>query len=155
MAEAAEAPRMTPLDLRRHPPRGPRETLLGFYFLPRTIDKIRAELPGGNMGAYMNHDTGFSAYVVRRLNLQMDELRRAVADAGDEAALTQWLEARLNPRTATAVNAKLETFVVERMKPEDQQLVRSRHPVMSSRSDLTKILDILEADDAMHGRELL
>lgn len=36
---------MTPLDLRKAPPRGPRERLLGFYFLPRTIDKLRAELP--------------------------------------------------------------------------------------------------------------
>ena len=38
--------RMTPLDLRNVPPRGVRERLLGFYFLARTIDKLRAELPG-------------------------------------------------------------------------------------------------------------
>jgi hypothetical protein len=37
---------MIPLDLRKHRPRRPREMMLGFYFLPRTIDKLRAELPG-------------------------------------------------------------------------------------------------------------
>ena len=139
---------MTPLDLRTHPPRGPRETLLGFYFLPRTIDKLRAEIPGGNSGPFVNHDTGFSAYVVRRLGLEMNELRSAVAAAADEDALTEWLRERIDVDNARALNAKLETFVVERMKPEDRQLVRSRHPVMANRPELSKILDILEADDA-------
>jgi hypothetical protein len=139
---------MTPLDLRTHPPRGPREMTLGFYFLSRTIDKLRAELPGGNSGPFLNHDTGFSAYVVRRLGLEMSDLRRAVAEARDEDALVEWLRTRIDPANAPALNAKLETFVFERMTPEDQKLVRSRHPVMAKRADLSKILDIIEADDA-------
>jgi hypothetical protein len=139
---------MTPLDLRTHAPRGPRETILGFYMLPRTLDKLRAELPGGNVGAYLNHDTGFSAYVIRRLGLDMNAFRQAVADAPNEDAVVEWLGARLDPATAPALNAKLETFVVERMRPEDQTLVRQRHPVMAERPELSKILDVLEAEDA-------
>ena len=138
---------MTPLDLRKQPPRGPRETLLGFYLLPRTVDKLRAELPGGNPGAYLNHDTGFSAYVVRRLGLDMNEFRQAVAEAADDAAIAQWLATRVDAAAAPALNAKLDTFVAERMSPDDQVLVRQRHPVMQVRPDLSKILDILEADD--------
>jgi hypothetical protein len=138
---------MTPLDLRKQPPRGPRETLLGFYFLPRTIDKLRAELRGGNVGAYLNHDTGFSAYVVRRLGLNMNEFRAAVAAARDEGAVVEWIAARVDPDSASALNAKLETFVVERMSAEDQVLVRQRHPIMAQRPELSKILDILEAED--------
>lgn len=140
---------MTPLDLRKQRPRGARETILGFYLLPRTIDKLRAELPGGNLGPYLNHDTGFSAYVVRRLGLDMNELRNVVAGAPDEAGVVEWLAARIDPATAPALNAKLETFVVERMSPEDQSLVRERHPVMAKRPELSKILDILDADDAL------
>jgi hypothetical protein len=139
---------MTPLDLRTHAPRGPRETILGFYMLPRTIDKLRAELPGGNLGQYLNHDTGFSAYVVRRLGLDMNEFRQAVAGAANEEAVIEWLEARIDASAAPALNAKLESFVVERMRPEDQVLVRERHTVMAKRPDLSKILDILEAEDA-------
>jgi hypothetical protein len=138
---------MTPLDLTKQPPRGPRETMLGFYLLPRTVDKLRAELPGGNIGEYLNHDIGFSAYVVRRLGLDMDEFREAVAGAADEAAVEKWLAVRVDAASAPALNAKLETFVVERMSADDQALVRERHPVMQGRPDLTKILDILEADD--------
>ncbi|HEY1881703.1 MAG TPA: DUF5069 domain-containing protein [Candidatus Cybelea sp.] len=138
---------MTPLDLRKAPPRGVREKLLGFYFLARTIDKLRAELPGGSLGAYLNHDTGFSAWVIRRLGLDMDELRTVVAGAPDEAAVARWLATRVDPSTASALNAKLEGFVVERMSPENQALVRGRHPVMAARPDLSKILDVIEADD--------
>jgi hypothetical protein len=123
--------------------------MLGFYLLPRTVDKIRAELPGGNLWEYVNHDTGFSAYVVRRLGLNMDELREAVANAPDEPAVVEWLAARVDAAAAPALNAKLETFVVERMSPDDQALVRRRHPVMAERPELSKILDILDADDEL------
>lgn len=138
---------MTPLDLRKHPPRGPREMMLGFYLLPRTVDKLRAELPGGNLGEYLNHDTGFSAYVVRRLGLDMNEFRRVVASAPNEGMVVDWLAARVDTTVAAALNAKLETFVLERMSSDDQVLVRQRHPVMEIRSELSKILDILEAED--------
>jgi hypothetical protein len=138
---------MTPLDLRTHRPRGPREAMLGFYLLPRTVDKLRAELPGGHLGPYLNHDTGFSAYLVRRLGLSMAELRQAVASAPDETALVEWLAARVDVASAPEHNAKLETFVIERMKPEDQALVRQRHPVMETQPGLSKILDILDAED--------
>lgn len=138
---------MEPLDLRGTVPRSARATLLGFYFLPRTIDKLRAELPGGSIGPYLNHDTGFSAYVVRRLGLDMDEFRAAVAAAADERDVAAWLEARVDTRLAPALNAKLETFVVERMTPADQALLRERHAAVAARTDLTKLLDVLEADD--------
>ena len=138
---------MTPLDLTLEPPRSARETILGFYLLARTIDKLRAELPGGKLGAYLNDDTGFSAFVIRRLGLDMNDVRRAVAQAASEADVIEWLAARIDPHIAPVLNAKLETFVVERMSAPDQILVRERHPVMAVRPDLSKMLDILDADD--------
>ncbi|GAC1308710.1 MAG: hypothetical protein NVSMB19_22100 [Vulcanimicrobiaceae bacterium] len=138
---------MTSLDLRERPPRPARETLLGFYLLARTIDKLRAELPGGHAGPYLNHDTGFSAFLVRRLGLDMAEFREAVASAVDEQAVTAWLASRIDVASAPDLNAKLESFVVERMSPEAQTLIRERHPVMTVRPELSKILDVLDEDD--------
>ncbi|HEY5349322.1 MAG TPA: DUF5069 domain-containing protein [Candidatus Lustribacter sp.] len=115
--------------------------------MPRTIDKLRAELPGGNLGPYMNHDTGFSAYVVRRLGLDMDDFRNAVAEAPDEEAVVAWLAERIDATMAPALNAKLESFVVERMSAEDQLLLRERHPVTAQQPELSSILDVLDADD--------
>lgn len=139
---------MEPLDLSKQPPRAARETLLGVMFLPRTIDKLRAELPGGTMGAYLNHDRGFSAYVVRRLGLDMDELRTVVRDAHDENDVVAWLRERIDTSTADETNRKLESFTSERMTPEDRALLAERHPVLRERPDLTSILDILDAEDA-------
>jgi hypothetical protein len=139
---------MEPLDLTSRPPRGPREKLLGLMFLPRTIDKLRAEQPGGRIGPYVNHDTGFSAYAVRRAGLDMDELRAVVARARDEDEVAAWLRERIDPQRADEFNQKLESFTVTRMSPADQALVRERHPVMARRPELTSILDVLEADDA-------
>jgi len=141
---------MSPLNLTKQPPRSPRATMLGFYFLPRTVDKLRAQLPGGDIGKYLNHDAGFSAFVCRRVGLDMDEFRDAVARAKDETELTLWVRERVDTETADALNAKLETFVVERMTPEDQALVRERHPIMAQRPELSKVLDILTADDEHH-----
>ena len=111
---------MTPLDLRKHPPRGPREMMLGFYLLPRTVDKLRAELPGETLENTSITDTGFSAYVVRRLGLDMNEFRRVVAIAPDEGMVVDWLAARVDTTVAVALNAKLETFVLERISSDDQ-----------------------------------
>lgn len=138
---------MTPLDLTKTRPRGVREPMLGYFFLARTIDKLRAELPGGNMGPFLNHDTGFSAYVIRRMGLDMNELRQVVADAPDEESVVAWIAQRVDPAGAEAINAKLETFVYDRMSDEDKALVRQRHPVMAKRPELNKLLDVLEADD--------
>ena len=142
-----QAPRMTPLDLRTRCPRGVRETILGYYFLPRTIDKLRAELPGGNIGQFLNHDTGFSAYAVRKLGLDMNEFREVVARAKDEDEVVAWLAERIDPAGAPAFNAKFETFVFSRMSTEDQALVRQRHPGSASRPEMDKLLDIIDADD--------
>lgn len=139
---------MEPLDLTARPPRGPRETLLGLMFLPRTIDKLRAELPGGHVGAYLNHDHGFSAYALRRAGIDMEGLRAVVASARDEDEVVAWLRERVSPETAAEVNRKLESFTVARMSPDDQVLIRQRHPVMAKRPELDRVLDVLEADDA-------
>ena len=45
---------MDALDLTKQPPRGPRELLptLDLLMIARTVDKLRATLPGGNLGSY-------------------------------------------------------------------------------------------------------
>ncbi len=138
---------MEPLDLTVRPPRAPREMLLGLMFLPRTIDKLRAEQPGGRPGAYINEPRGFSAYAVARAGLDMEELRAVVAAARDEDEVAAWVRERLDPARAEEVNRKLETFTSERMSAADKAQLVERHPVLHERPELTNILDILTADD--------
>lgn len=43
---------MEALDLSVRPPRSPYAQMQGIYMVPRTIDKMRAQLPGGKLGPY-------------------------------------------------------------------------------------------------------
>ncbi len=70
---------MEPLDLSSYPPRSPRERLAGCMFLARTVDKLRAQLPEGNLGAYViDGPRTLSGYVLHKLRLNVDELRAIV-----------------------------------------------------------------------------
>lgn len=139
---------MEPLDLESRPPRGPRETLAGAVFLPRTIDKLRAELPGGKMGRYLNEPRGLSSYLLHQLRIDMNELRAVVAAARDEAEVEAWLRERLDPVRVEETNRKMTALDINRLSPDDQTLVRERHPIMAQRPDLLRFFDIFEADDA-------
>jgi hypothetical protein len=139
---------MEPLDLRYGPPRSPREAIGGVYFLPRTVDKLRAELPGGNLGPYLtDYDRGFSSYVLHKLAVTFDELRAVVAAATDEATVEAWLRARITPDAAATINAKLESLRIDAMAPADRELFFARHPAIAGDAP-EFVLDALEADDA-------
>jgi hypothetical protein len=139
---------MGPLDLTKQKPRGPRETLAGVVFMPRTVDKLRAEQPGGAMGDYLNRPDGLSAYMCKRAGIDMDELRTAVASAADEAELEAWLATRLDPAVVAEVNAKMPQLGIHKLTPENVERVKHHHPILNERPDLIYFFDIFEADEA-------
>jgi hypothetical protein len=139
---------MEPLDLTMRPPRGPRETLAGLAFMPRTIDKLRAEMPGGNMGPYLNRPDGMSAVLCKRAGIDMDELRGVVAAAASEDEVVAWVRARVAPEAAAETSAKLASLTMDRLPPEFQERVRHNHPVLAQRPELNTFFEIFEADDA-------
>jgi hypothetical protein len=73
---------MEPLDLSKRAPRGPREKLDGLCMLPRTIDKMRALLPGGNVGSYKI--PGVSQRVLDALEVKPEDLQAEVASAASD-----------------------------------------------------------------------
>jgi hypothetical protein len=138
---------MGPLDLSRTLPRLPREKLAGLDFMPRTIDKLRAEQPGGNLGAYLNEPDGLSAFMCRRTGIDMDELRLVVAAADDEAEVEAWLLARLDPAVVEETNAKMAKLGTHKLSPENFARVKALHPFLEQRPDLVLFFDIFEADE--------
>lgn len=140
---------MEPLDLRRHPPRGPRETILDCVFLPRTIDKIRGELPGGNLGDYVvTGRNSISAYVLHKLKIDVDALREVVARAQEEREVETWLRERVDPQTVAEINLKLTASRVDALDRDTLESVYSLHPLMRNRDDVVTTFELLEADDA-------
>ncbi|MEA2690146.1 MAG: hypothetical protein QOD51_2753 [Candidatus Eremiobacteraeota bacterium] len=63
---------MEPLDLFSAHPRKARAALAGVTFLPRSIDKFRAALPGGNLAGYSLE--GFAGRMLENLGIAPDGL---------------------------------------------------------------------------------
>lgn len=96
---------MTPLDLTKEPPRSPYEKLGGLYMLARTIDKLRALLPGGNPGAY--HIDGFSRRLLDALKIPEDDLRAVVAPASSDEEIAAWVREHSDPSAYAEINESM------------------------------------------------
>jgi uncharacterized protein DUF5069 len=136
---------MDALDLTLRPPRSPRELLPGLSLLmiARTVDKLRATLPGGNIGSYQI--TGFSSRLLDKLGIIESSLREAIARAGSDADVAAWIREHTDPKTYDDVNAKLEGLSVGDML-NDADYVR-RYPIATTLPPATSRLDLLIADD--------
>jgi hypothetical protein len=105
-------------------------------------------MPGGDMGRYLNRPDGLSAFMCKRIGVDMEELRGVVASAQNEDDIAAWLRERVTPAQAEEASAKLATMTMDRLPPEFQQRVRDNHPVLASRPELNTFFEIFEADDA-------
>ncbi len=140
---------MEPLDLRIAPPRSPREKLSGLCFIPRTIDKIRSELPGGNPGSYfVENPAGMSAYVLRKIGVDLAALRDVVASAPDEETVAAWLLANADLAHAEKLNANMQNLTIGRIPPEERVFFNTFYPGADAMPDDMRLFDVIEMDDA-------
>src|SRR5580658_6516712 len=80
---------MEPLDLTTTRPRTTRAELSGIVFLPRSIDKLRASLPGGNLNGYSIE--GFTGRMLEHLGISAEALRGVGAEAWNTYVLNREL----------------------------------------------------------------
>lgn len=133
---------MEPLDLSKRAPRSPRERLDGVVLVPRTIDKLRASLPGGNLGGYKV--PGFSTRMLEMIGVSEADLLGAVRSASSDADVAAWLRAHADTSAYPRVNEHFERLTTEGLAdPEDYH---RRYPI-ARRLGLTNLFDVLEADD--------
>ncbi len=136
---------MDALDLTRRPPRSPRAPLadLDLVMLARTVDKLRATLPGGNLGSYQI--TGFSSRLLEKLGIVEALLRGTIARANSDVEIATWIRAHSDPATYPDINAAFEKMTIgERLN--DPEFV-ARYPVVKRLSSRASRLDMLAADD--------
>ena len=139
---------MEPLDLRNTPPRSCYSELDGLMLMPRTIDKLRARLPGGDPGVYFINGKikGISGYLLDRLGISEADLMESVSLAATEDDVAAWLRERTDASQYPAINATLR-----RIKPkhaEDEAYFRGEYAeTMSEHPELESIVDIVDADD--------
>ena len=134
---------MTPLDLTKGRPRRPHEQLDGIVFLPRTIDKARASLPGGNKGDY-GLAPGISAQFLTHFGLEPDAFIEAVQNASSEADVVKWFRSNTDASKTAAWN---EDILGRVLSEANRERIAGRHPLAKQMPDNTPVVDLLEADD--------
>lgn len=134
---------MEPLDLRLAPPRPGRAPLDGLIFMPRTVDKLRAQAPNGHLGPYKL--AGLSEVMCTMIGVSVEQLRTVVLSAPNEAAVATCLRANADVESYEKWNG----WISEHSVPdEDLPKFKLQYPVMNANPELRIALDILAADDA-------
>lgn len=130
-------------DLRAHPPRGPREQLAGLFFLPRTIDKVRAKLQG-TLGLY--HVTpGITQYFFEWLGITEEQFTDAVRVARNDDDVAAWIVQHSDPASFPSINERLAARGIRDEEHFAQML--PRYPVLREHPQLRNWFEIFELDD--------
>ncbi|HTU71764.1 MAG TPA: DUF5069 domain-containing protein [Candidatus Baltobacteraceae bacterium] len=139
---------MKPLDLTQQPPRSCYEELDGLIFMPRTIDKLRGLLPGGNPGDYFINGQipGMSGYLLERLGITEEALFEVVARARDEGEIAAWLRERTDAAQYPVINEEIRRSRPRHAK-DPAYFAELYAPTLALHPDLERILDIIDADD--------
>jgi len=135
---------MKPLNLTLKPPRPPREELDGLIFLPRSIDKARAALPGGDPGGYRIE--GLTQTMLDTLGVSLDAFTLAVSAADDDGEVAAFLREHAAPGSFESWNA-----LVAKREPRGGNRAEALeiYPWLKDRPDLILVLDVLAEDDAL------
>ncbi len=138
---------MDALDLTKAPPRAPRALLAGLDLImaARTVDKMRASLPGGNPGAYQV--PGFSAQMLEAIGISEDAFREEVTRASTDAEIAAWLRERTTPEKIAAFNEKIQERRVEHRL--DDEVWRKKYPHGATMPPETPLIDFLTKDDQL------
>lgn len=135
---------MEPLDLSKAPPRSPHLELDGLAMLPRTIDKLRATLPGGVVGGYRIR--GISARLLEWLGVDEDAIRGAVASATTDDDVAAWLRAHTDASKYQEFNRRMLARTTDDV---DKEAFYQTYPWMLERSGTIKLFDVMLEDDRM------
>jgi hypothetical protein len=101
---------MEPLDLTSRPPRSPYKKMEGLFMMPRTIDKLRAKLPGGKPGVYSissKYGGGLSFFLLEGIGVTEERLSEVVQKVSLEEEISDWLRSNADLSKVALVNEKL------------------------------------------------
>jgi len=89
-------------DLRKTPPRSPREKLGGLVIAARMLDKARADLLGIN-GEYVFYPCGLGAYFWKFTGLDAMKFKEFVAAGASDEEVDKWVRENTTQKDAKAI----------------------------------------------------
>jgi hypothetical protein len=139
---------MEPLDLSQRHPRPTRAELAGIVFLPRSIDKFRATLPGGNLEGYSVE--GFTGRMLESLGIKPDDFRQAVAAAQTDEDVASYVGAHAVAGGAEAWNSYAlgrELYLGNRVEAIAENPWLAEHPEITLSLDFLQYMEDNGLDD--------
>jgi len=146
---------MKSLDLTAQPPRSPYQMMEGLFMLPRTIDKLRANLPGGKIGTYTIRGSspllpGLSLVLLDGIGVTEQCLLEVVERASVEEEIADWLRQNGDLSTTAALNQKLLGRRIEDVQAVVPAAVIAKvYPFMNDMAKTTPMFEVLLEDDRL------
>lgn len=112
--------------------------------LARTVEKLRAEQAGGDIGAYQID--GYSSRTLDMLGVDLEDLRDEVQRAQSNQEIADWIRAHTTPEKCKAVVEHFERQTLEARLQRPDFL--ERYPMAKDMGPDGNMLDLLAADDA-------
>ena len=139
------------MDLTKGVPRSPYESLGGIVFLPRAIDKARADL-AGSLGEYISR-RGFSKDLVDFLGLSVEDFTEAVRTRATDASVWDWVKSQMTrtPDEIAAWNTRMMTRAPVTPESKQRYLTGLEKMGQGHRVDLVRQFDRLDLDE---GRDV-
>ncbi|MGA3180896.1 MAG: DUF5069 domain-containing protein [Verrucomicrobiota bacterium] len=132
-------------------PRSCYETMDGWMYLPRYIDKIRLHLAGKLHSDYTeNLGKGFDALWLKYAGLTHDQMLAVVKDSITDGQVCDWVRQRV--KKSPADKAAHRADMLSRPKAEDANAVarlqmRKAEAGVAHRDDIRTFVDCIDADE--------
>jgi hypothetical protein len=139
---------MEPLDLSTTRPRATRAELAGVTFLPRSIDKFRAALPGGNLAGYTIE--GFTSRMLENLGIAQADLQAVVAAATSDADVARYVSEHAVAGGADVWNTYVlnrELYLGNRVEAIAENPWLADHPEIQKSLDFLQYMEDNDLDD--------
>jgi hypothetical protein len=132
-------------------PRSPRETMDGWHYLPRYIDKIRLHLAGKLHSDYTeNFGKGFDGFWLKAAGVTHEQMIEVVKNSVTDGQVYDWV--RKNVKKSPAEKEAHWQDTLSRPKPGDAEAaarlkMRKEQAGIPNRDDIKCFADMLDADE--------
>ncbi len=131
-------------------PRSPRETMCGWVFLPRFIDKIRLHLAGKLHSDYQENFTkGFDGSWLKAAGVTAEQMIEVVKHSTTDGEVADWVAK--NVKKSAQEKAEFANFVLNRGTEggeiTERLEMRKKQSGLEHRADIKTFVDYIDADE--------
>ena len=131
-------------------PRSPRESMSGWVYLPRFVDKIRLNLAGKLPADYQENFTkGFDGAWLKAAGVSAEQFIEVVKNSITDGQVADWVAK--NVKKSDADKATFRDFILNRGteggEVSARLIMRKKEAGMEQRDDIQCFVDFIDADE--------